>query len=53
MASAMYASVLTFNGRWSSVRIRESGLGAGFIPGSFETKAQADENARRDLGLSR
>ena len=50
MASAMYAYVLTADGRWLSVRIRHNGMSAGFINGSFKSKSKADGNARRDLG---
>ena len=50
MAHAMYASVVTADGRWLSVRIRPSSMSAGLINGSFNSKEKADDNARRDLG---
>ena len=51
MGNTMFASVPTADGRWLSVRVRASGHSAGLISGSFETKAQTDANARRDMGL--
>ena len=53
MARAMYASVQNAGGRWESVRVYPNGYGAGQIPGSFDTKPQADENARRNLEPSK
>ena len=51
MAPAMYASVLAADGRWTAVQICASGYCVGFIPGTFKSKAEADKNARRNLGL--
>jgi len=52
MGTPMFASAPTSEGRWFAVRVRANGMIGGVIPGLFESKAAADENAKRDVGRS-
>jgi len=52
MGPPIFASAPTADGRWFAVRVRPSGQIRDVIPGLFDTKAQCDSNAKREVGLS-
>ena len=41
----------TADGRWYAVRLNPDGLIRGVIPGLFDSKAAAEQNAKRDVGV--
>lgn len=47
----MFVSVPTADGRWFAVRVRHDGHGLGPVPGVFDTKVEADERGKRDVGF--
>jgi hypothetical protein len=52
MGPPIYASAPTADGRWYAVRLHPNGRISGVIPGLFDSKAAADSNAKREVGLA-
>ena len=48
----MYASEPTGDGRWYAVLVRKDGWATYRIPRFFDSKAEADAHAQREIGLS-
>jgi hypothetical protein len=51
MGSPMFASAPTCDGQWYAMIVNLTGKITRVIPGVFASKAEADENARRYVGL--